>query len=531
MERVTPQQPEAGSTPEQRPPTVLVVDDDARVVELLQITLGGRGYRVLTAHDGEEALETVRASSPDFVVLDVRIPRRSGFEVCETLRNEPATKTLPIILISGNAATESRLQGLRAGADDYLTKPFSPRELLLKMQRILERNRDRDVLAMKTEVLEEEVRHHRDKLREIRADFQSHLNRLGTILEKIEELNRHGSLTEVLNRFVLTAVGILDFEAVALLVLEDGKLKPWVHRGLHLKDPKTLEFDPGAATVRILGGGPRAYATEDLALRPECGREVGLLSAAGLHWSIGVQVEGELRGILSVGERTDRQPLDRFDIKLLEALAMSVGTSLANAVALDRTQSAFLDTITSLLCAFEARYSWLAGHSERVRDWSMRLGHQAGMSGVKLDALGVAALMHNLGAVERHESLLRTAVVLSPAERKLRQREASEAAGRILPGGARDGIAEALRHQAEYWDGSGVPDGLKGDRIPLGARILAIANAYDALIHERPHRGRFTEKVALELIRARAGTQFDPALVEAFARCVEAAPSGAETRS
>ena len=153
------------------------------------------------------------------------------------------------------------------------------------------------------------------------------------------------------------------------------------------------------------------------------------------------------------------------------------------------------------------------------------------MSGVKLDALGVAALMHNLGAVERHESLLRTAVILSPAERKLRQREASEAAGRILPGGARDGIAEALRHQAEYWDGSGVPDGLKGDRIPLGARILAIANAYDALIHERPHRSRFSEKEALDLIRARAGTQYDPALVDAFARCVDTAQSGAETRS
>lgn len=530
MERVTPQQPEAGST-EQRPPTVLVVDDDARVVELLQITLGGRGFRVLTAHDGEEALESVRTSRPDFVVLDVRIPRRSGFDVCETLRKEPENKNLPIILISGNAATESRLQGLRAGADDYLTKPFSPRELLLKMQRILERNKDRDVLAMKAEVLEQEVRRHRDMLREIRADFQSHLNRLGTILEKIEELNRHGALAEVLNRFVLTAVGILDFDAVALLVLEDGRLRPVVHRGLHLKDPKTLEFDPASPTVEILGGSAHAFATDDLALRPECSREVGLLSAAGLLWSMGVQVEGKLRAVLCVGDRTDRQPLDRFDLKLLEALAMSVGTSLANALALDRTQSAFLETITSLLGAFEARYPWLAGHSERVRDWCLQLGREAGMTGERLEALGTAALMHNLGAVERHESLLRTAVILSPAERKLRQREASEAAGRILPGGAKDGIAEILRHQAEYWEGSGVPDGLRGDRIPLGARILAIANAYDALLHERPHRASFSEKEALELIRARAGTQFDPSLVDTFARCVEASRAHDEARS
>lgn len=523
MDRVTPQQPQTDATPEQRPPTVLVVDDDARVVELLQITLGGRGYRVMTAHDGEEALEAVYAGHPDFVVLDVRLPRRSGFDVCEVLRKEPEYRNLPIILISGNAATESRLQGLRAGADDYLTKPFSPRELLLKMQRILERNRDRDVLAMKAELLEGEVRRHRDRLREIRADFQSHLNRLGTILEKIEELNRNRPMTEVLNNFVLTAVGILDFEAVALLVLEDGRLQPWVQRGLNLRDPSTLEFNPESPMIRLLSLSTHAISTEDLALRPECAQEAGLLSAAGLLWSVGVQGDVGLRAVLCVGERTDRQPLDRFDLKLVEALAMSVGTSLANADSLERTQTAFLETITSLLGAFEGRYPWLVGHSERVRDWCLRIGDGAGLAGVRLEALGTAALMHNLGAVERHESLLRATVVLSPAERKLRQREASEAAERLLPGGARDGIAETLRHQAEYWDGSGMPDGLKGDRIPLGARILAIANAYDALIHERPHRAAFSESEAQDLIRARAGTQYDPSLVEIFIRSVASA--------
>jgi response regulator RpfG family c-di-GMP phosphodiesterase len=81
-------------------------------------------------------------------------------------------------------------------------------------------------------------------------------------------------------------------------------------------------------------------------------------------------------------------------------------------------------------------------------------------------------------------------------------------------------VAEILMHQAEYWDGSGVPDGLKGELIPIGSRILAIANAYDALTHERPHRPAYPADQAEELIRARAGTQFDPSLVEAFIQCV-----------
>ncbi|MDM7913718.1 MAG: response regulator, partial [Candidatus Eisenbacteria bacterium] len=357
METVRPQPPGSDHVKDEKSPTVLVVDDDSRVVELLQITLGGRGFRVLAAHDGEEALASVDSNHPDFLVLDVRLPRRSGLDVCETLRKDDRFRTLPIILISGNAATESRLQGLRSGADDYLTKPFSPRELLMKMQRILERNHDRDVLALRAEVLEEEVRRQRDRLREIRTDFQAHIERLGTILERIQELNRHRSISEILDRFILTAVGIMDFDAVALLVAEDGVLLPRIHRGLKLHDPGTLQIDPGGLTGEILGSHDHAVATEELALRSECQREAGLLATAGLIWNVGVRVGGTLRAVLSIGERSDRRPLDRFDLRLVEALAASVGTSLANAEAFDRTQSSFLETITSLLAAFAVSYT------------------------------------------------------------------------------------------------------------------------------------------------------------------------------
>lgn len=513
MERVTPQHPEAGSKHESRPPTVLIVDDDTRVVELLQITLGGRGYRVLTAADGEEALDSVRAHRPDFLVLDVRLPRRSGFDVCETVRKDPDVKNLPIIMISGNTATESRLQGLRAGADDYLTKPFSPRELLLKMQRILDRNRDQEVLALRTEVLEEEVRRQRDRLKEIHSDFQNHLNRMTMILDRIQDLNRHRAISEILHRLVLTAVGILDFGSVALLLLEDGLLRPHVHRGMRLKDPRTLAIDPCSPLAQLLASTKRAMATEDLTLRPECRDEVGLLSAAGFIWSVGIASEGGLRGILCVGERSDRQPLDRFDIRLLEALATSVGTALANADVFGRTQAAFLETVTSLLLTFESRYPHLLGHSERVARLCLDVGREAGLSGEDLEAVGQAALLHDLGAIQRNESLLRDAIVLTPEQRKQRQIEASEMIGNLLPAIASDTVVEILRHQSEYWDGSGVPDGLTGERVPLGSRILSIANAYDALISVRPHRPPYVPDQARELIRARAGRQFDPNLV------------------
>jgi response regulator RpfG family c-di-GMP phosphodiesterase len=499
-----------------RTPAVLVVDDDSRVLELLQITLGGRGYRVLTAHDGEEALELARRDKPDILVLDVRLPRKNGIEVCEALRKDPDFAALPILMMSGNASTDSRVQGLRAGADDYLVKPFSPRELLLKMQRILERTHDRELLALKTEVLGEELERQRARMKAMRQDYEGQLARLGSVLERIQEVCRKQSFQEILDRFVLTAVGVLDFDAVALLLLREGEMRIQVQRGLRLRDPDSLRIAAGSETAQVFAGTEHAVATDDLALRPGCAQEVGLFSAAGLLWSIGVKVRGELAGVLCVGERADRQPLDRFDLRLVEALGGAVATSLANIDAFDRTQTSFFDTITSLLAAFESRNPWLTGHSERVRDWSVKLAQAVGTDAVGCDLVATAALMHNLGAVERHETLLRAAVTLSPAERMLRQREASEAAGRLLATGIREGVTGILRHQAEYWDGSGVPDGLSGEDIPLGSRILAITNAYDALVHDRPQRPAYSQAQALDLIRARAGAQFDPDLVQAF---------------
>jgi DNA-binding response OmpR family regulator len=128
--------------PVDRPVTILVVDDDARVIELLEIAFGAHGWKVVRASDGEQALRLATDARPDLVVLDVRLPRRSGFEVCEALRRDPLTADLPVIMVSAVGDTDARVQGLARGADDYLAKPFSPKELVARIRRMLARSRD-----------------------------------------------------------------------------------------------------------------------------------------------------------------------------------------------------------------------------------------------------------------------------------------------------------------------------------------------------------------------------------------------------
>jgi len=115
---------------------ILVVDDDRKTVELIRLYLEKDGYRVLVAHDGGQALDLARQKAPDLVVLDLMLPAVDGLDVCRLLRAEGK---LPIIMLTARSTEEDKLRGLDLGADDYLTKPFSPRELVARVRAVLRR--------------------------------------------------------------------------------------------------------------------------------------------------------------------------------------------------------------------------------------------------------------------------------------------------------------------------------------------------------------------------------------------------------
>jgi DNA-binding response OmpR family regulator len=141
---------------------ILVVDDEPDALDLIQFNLKGAGYDVITAADGAEALTKARSTHPALVVLDVMLPEVDGLEVCKILRREPATASIPIIMLTAKTAEIDRVLGLELGADDYLTKPFSPRELVLRVKALLRR---RPV---------SEPQHERIDFRDLVIDFPRH---------------------------------------------------------------------------------------------------------------------------------------------------------------------------------------------------------------------------------------------------------------------------------------------------------------------------------------------------------------------
>jgi two-component system alkaline phosphatase synthesis response regulator PhoP len=124
---------------------ILVVDDEVYIVHILDFSLGMEGYEVITALDGEQALERVAQQKPDLIVLDIMMPKLDGYETCKVLKSRDETKDIPVILLSAKGRNVDQKTGFEVGADDYITKPFSPRKLVERINSILGQANSSDI--------------------------------------------------------------------------------------------------------------------------------------------------------------------------------------------------------------------------------------------------------------------------------------------------------------------------------------------------------------------------------------------------
>ncbi len=126
--------------------TILIVEDEKDIVKMLDYNLKKEGYKTLVAHDGEDALDMANTKLPDLILLDLMLPGVDGLEVCKELKSERKTASIPVIMLTAKTQESDKVVGLELGADDYVTKPFSPRELIARIKAVLRRGKENDKL-------------------------------------------------------------------------------------------------------------------------------------------------------------------------------------------------------------------------------------------------------------------------------------------------------------------------------------------------------------------------------------------------
>ena len=173
-------------------------------------------------------------------------------------------------------------------------------------------------------------------------------------------------------------------------------------------------------------------------------------------------------------------------------------------------------TVEALLVALESKDRYLNGHSARVRDMAVKLGEIAGLDRGQVRSLSHAALLHDIGKIGVHEDVLNKNGPLTDEEYDLIKKHPGISANIIAPIPFLQASLAGVLHHHEKWDGSGYPDGLSGEQIPLMARIIAVVDAFDAMTSDRSYRGAMTVHQAVERIRGGAGSQFDPRIANLF---------------
>jgi putative nucleotidyltransferase with HDIG domain/PAS domain S-box-containing protein len=244
------------------------------------------------------------------------------------------------------------------------------------------------------------------------------------------------------------------------------------------------------------------------------------LDYIGCWMGVPLIVHNQVIGILNL----DKAQPKFYTVRLAEiasAYANQAAVAVENARLYAELESAYLQTVLALARAMDARDSYTAGHSQRLRDLSISVAEGIGMQPDQVLDIQWAALLHDIGKIGVPDEILRKPGPLSPGEWEVMKQHPLIGAEIIAPVSKLEKVVPIVRHHQEKWDGSGYPDGLAGEQIPLSARVLAVVDAYTAITDDRVYRPARSHAEAVQELRRCAGTQFDPWIVRLFLEKIE----------
>jgi putative nucleotidyltransferase with HDIG domain len=479
------QNTEAGREPE-GDMNVLLVDDHAPVLRFLAAAFKRQGCVVSTASSAEEALDLISDREFDLVVSDIKMPGLSGLDLLRTVRGQqPDT---PVVLITGMPSVDSAVFGLRHQAYDYLTKPFS----ISDVQQLVGRVRhDREARRS--------GQHAEASQRAIRRQFgMEALSRLGELA--LQGLDTTAFIERALG---YTLEGLGGDAALVLLVDEDGRVSPSQTGDLSL-------------AVRLLGASGAAF--EALASGTTRGPVKVLgLDAPASALATAIPVLGRTAGILCLA-RHQGGDFVADDREFLVSYARTIALSLEKMQVGQDLEANLIDTISAFVIALESRDGYLKGHSTRVSLYAAEIARALNLHPAEVAVASRGGMLHDLGKLVVMDSILQKPARLTSEETAVMREHPDNAARILQPFRFLAREAAAIRGHHERFDGKGYPQGLKGDEIPIAARIITVADAFDAMTSNRPYRAAMPIEIAAIEITRHAEAQFDPTVTEAFSR-------------
>jgi putative nucleotidyltransferase with HDIG domain len=476
--------------PEDRP-RVLVVDDEKFIRDIIADFLGMEGYIVRTAEDGSSAVTELERARYDMVISDLKMPRMGGLDLLkEVSKAHPDTLT---VIMTGFGTVETAIDAMKRGAYDYILKPFKVEEVVHIVQRGLEKRR----------LTAENLR-----LREALSLYKvSEAIAASLSLDEVVATLTDGALSEV--RADLVSTWLDDGEG--------GYFQRNHSPASHLPAGEDLGQLDQVRIVELLKAGTPlvehgARARELFAEHPA--RQVSSVAVVPL------KMRDRLMGWFAVVSLTASRRFDEGQRKLLSMMASRAAAAIENARLYQDLQATFQQTIQSLARTIDRMDHYTSGHSERVARYAVALARWLGLPEADIEIIRHSALMHDIGKIGCVMNLNKPGK-LTLDEYEIFKRHPIYGREILDPIRFLGPVVPGVYLHHERWDGRGYPLGLAKSDIPLIARIISVADTYDAMTSDRSYRRALPHDVTVTEIERCSGTQFDPDLAGTFVDGIE----------
>jgi PAS domain S-box-containing protein len=439
--------------------TILIVDDEQSARNTAEALLEGQGYQVVFATNGREALTIISRLMPDLVLLDVMMPGIDGFEVCRRIRTNPMLSEVPILMVTGLDDRESRLQAIQAGADDFISKPFDSTELRSRIRTVTRLNRYRRLMDERSRF---------ERVFELAPDGLMIVNDVETI--------------------------ILTNNALRRMLDPDGTSEqPIVGQSLRAFIPPEFIASNEEGFQRFIDRGSHGKRFEIEMVRVDGTRFAAEVMSGYMVWDSTPAAQVSVRDVTERSECEEQVEKSMNDINL-----------------------AYDATLVGMVRALDQRNRETEGHTHRVTEMTIRLARALNIQGEDLEHIRRGAMLHDIGKLCIPEDILFKPGPLTEEEWAIVRQHPTYAYEWLYPiVHLRPALDIPYCHH-EKWDGTGYPRGLKGEEIPLAARLFAIVDVWESLRSRRPYRYAWDETTVRGHIRSLAGSHFESRLVETF---------------
>jgi putative nucleotidyltransferase with HDIG domain len=478
---------------------ILVVDDEKSILEIFERYFESEtNHTLLTASDGVEALEIIMSEPINCCFTDLLMPRLDGLQLARKIYQYD--NTIPVVVMTGYPSMDIAIETLKNGVVDFITKPFQMEQILPTISKVM--------TARSTfieNILLKEEAEKRKKLVKINKELQGKLKEVETInfvLQKMGQATDSKDLFKILvnlsgkithcdeAHFCFFTQEMKDYEIITSFFRDENKKRD---------DAVYIEKE----MAKKIGDDGIPYLIKG---RNGCGNII----------AIPLKIRSRVFGILTSIINTEDKYFSEKDIYYLNFLIEKASFSIENLALYENIYENLFSTLYAFVEAIEARDPYTKQHSTSVSRYAMSIASKMGCSQEEIVRLNISGNLHDIGKIGIPDHILLKQGQLTDDEYKIIKKHPVIGSNIIGHLGMWTEEQDIIRHHHERFDGKGYPDSLKGEDIPFLARILSIADVYDALTTDRSYRQGMSNDIAVEIIRENSGSQFDPKIVGVF---------------